>query len=111
MSQPASLHEPRGGETVLACKHAYLGRLWRMKAYFVGHRDEEGNATGLGKLVTGGRGHQLYIRWAVLCWVCRIWHRLSRKQPLQLALYQSEWVAEEPADHWQGSTGPGGGEA
>ncbi len=93
MSQPASLKEPRDGETVLACKH---DRPWKMKAVFVGHYDTEGNPTGLGMLVTGPSGVQTFIRWVVLCWACRVRRWVSRKKLLQLAAREAIWRVEKP---------------
>ena len=84
MSQPASLKEPRYKETVLACPHEWG---WRSKAVYIGHH------SGIGALVKTVHG-QVFIRWVVLCWRCRLWRWLLRQRPLQRAKREMVWTVE-----------------
>ena len=100
MSQPASLTEPRPGETVLACPHPH--RLWHQKALFIGYKDPlksgvlEFKDPGIGALVRDSQGRPFYIRWAVLCWWCRLRCWVGRRPPLTATRKMMRWVGEEP---------------
>ena len=99
MSQPASLTEPRPGETVLSCPH--LTSYWGQRAIFVGYKDPLKSGVldfqdpGIGMLVRGADGAPFYIRWVVLCWWCRLRSWLQQKPPLPYTHLRMRWVGEE----------------
>jgi hypothetical protein len=100
MSQPASLTEPRPGETVLSCPHPH--RQWRREVSFIGNNNPLRSGVldfqnpGLGALVRDSSGAEFYIRWAVLCWWCGFKHWLQRKPTLSYTRLRMRWVGEEP---------------
>lgn len=85
MGQPASFKSPRDKETVLACRH---DRAWKRKPIYIGH------SSGLGALVKTPTG-PVFIRWVVLCWLCRLGRWVLRRRPLQWARREIVWGAEE----------------
>lgn len=87
MSQPASLKEPRDGETVLACQHDFE---WKRKPLFIGHI-QDGQRTGLGRLVQRPGKDPLWIRWIVLCAWCRFWRWAKRQDPIKRARREIVW--------------------
>ena len=82
MSQPASFVEPAKGETVLACPHT---RQWKRKTCYIG--DEN----GLGSFIKRSGKDPLYIRWVVLCWQCRAWAWVRRRDPVRMVKRAIVW--------------------